>query len=688
MHEERADFSLAATHSTMDITHKLAGLLDIYRTALLPNGPQVSDIALFLDGFLKTLHAVSKNRHADISDSLVFQINQLGHVHATLTRYDDLTSQWNVELHQELFGSLQSLALMQAAIILKRCAAAALIERLNNTPDNASTQPGLDEGSVKIIVHNFCTCLMSLSFPSIERITQPDLRDQAYTATAKQLSDAYAMLYQLVCDPRCGYTDPTSIVLKAEEDDNVSQAIGDSMAVAADYSGWVKELNEFKPSISDDEDEDEDERVDSQALASQYMEPSRRRSSSSQMEEIKQEMKLLNWHKLANEAALKAALIKTKKLKREDARHTSVYEAEERLERLQQIQEEESMKPLEVTADFIRQYEEEERREEIRLEQKVARHINCLKKLKTMIAEREELRLRHLRYRDGKQALEKKLAIMNGNQEEDQLRDLSRGRLTPRSLSQGSSEVSKALSSLDKLVELERRISCLEQSSLSPPSTAAAILPPSAAKAALKFTKSSTGRPTAHQVAKRPPKKTQTFLTAVPEPKRQVSKQVQRASELRRMPERDRQKAQRMDRRQEEEKKQKLQNIKINQWMDKKKQAANSRKTNNIKATMRTTAAKPTTNNPHMAQFLSMKKQFEAKKASFTASKPTPPPTKRTPPVRSNKANVKPSTDRLLPLIHNRSAKPPPKNPKPSAIVSTTLPSLELGISGIRKPCR
>lgn len=36
------------------------------------------------------------------------------------------------------------------------------------------------------------------------------------------------------------------------------------------------------------------------------------------MEELEAEMKLLNWHKLANEAALKAALIRTKKLRKMD----------------------------------------------------------------------------------------------------------------------------------------------------------------------------------------------------------------------------------------------------------------------------------------------------------------------------------------------------------------------------------
>ena len=40
----------------------------------------------------------------------------------------------------------------------------------------------------------------------------------------------------------------------------------------------------------------------------------------SQMDELAQEMKLLNWHKLANEAALKAALISTKKMKTTEKR--------------------------------------------------------------------------------------------------------------------------------------------------------------------------------------------------------------------------------------------------------------------------------------------------------------------------------------------------------------------------------
>ena len=41
---------------------------------------------------------------------------------------------------------------------------------------------------------------------------------------------------------------------------------------------------------------------------------------STETEKIKAEMKLLHWHKLANDAALKAALLKTKTMKAKDAK--------------------------------------------------------------------------------------------------------------------------------------------------------------------------------------------------------------------------------------------------------------------------------------------------------------------------------------------------------------------------------
>ncbi|CAK4412259.1 unnamed protein product [Aphanomyces euteiches] len=366
------------------------------------------------------------------------------------------------------------------------------------------------------------------------------------------------------------------------------------MAIATDYSGWVKDFESFKPSVDNFDDDEEDRLRDMSAGKTS------KKGHASQLEEIKQEMKLLNWHKLANEAALKAALIKTKKLKREDARQSSLLDAEERMERLQQIEEEENMKPLEVTAEFIRKYEDEERREE--------------------------------------------------------------------------------------LVELERRISCLEQDDVEPATTATIAPVIKTAKETLKFTKTSTGRNTALRVTKAPATKakSQTFLTGVPEwkvkTKRAVpsgtngdkSKEARRAAELRRMPERDRQKAMRMDKKQAREVKAQQQSVKIDQWAAKKKQAAVTRKVNYVKANMTNqtplATKKKTTNNRHMAEFESMKRNFEAKKA---ASK-TQPPT-RLPPVAvkkrlpSNAQPVQPwaqkpkpkppAEQRVLPMIHGTSFK-------------------------------
>ena len=62
-------------------------------------------------------------------------------------------------------------------------------------------------------------------------------------------------------------------------------------------------------------------------------------------------MKLLKWHKLANESAIQAALLRTKNLKKIDQRKKIEEEHQEREERkirFQIIIEEEKAKPIEV----------------------------------------------------------------------------------------------------------------------------------------------------------------------------------------------------------------------------------------------------------------------------------------------------------------------------------------------------
>lgn len=111
------------------------------------------------------------------------------------------------------------------------------------------------------------------------------------------------------------------------------------------------------------------------------------------MDNLRAEIKLLHWHKLANEAALKAALLKTKKIKARGggtsrpvpATTTLSMPTEERAAWMQQVIEEEQSKPLQVSKDFMCKYEEQEMETEGRLDKEVAAHIRSLRNLRKQV---------------------------------------------------------------------------------------------------------------------------------------------------------------------------------------------------------------------------------------------------------------------------------------------------------------
>ncbi len=111
------------------------------------------------------------------------------------------------------------------------------------------------------------------------------------------------------------------------------------------------------------------------------------------MDNLRAEIKLLHWHKLANEAALKAALLKTRKIKARGggtsrpvpAMTTLSMPPEERAVWMQQVIEEEQSKPLQVSKDFMCKYEEQEKETEGRLDTEVAAHIRSLRNLRKQV---------------------------------------------------------------------------------------------------------------------------------------------------------------------------------------------------------------------------------------------------------------------------------------------------------------
>ncbi|GLE04147.1 hypothetical protein PINS_up013058 [Pythium insidiosum] len=265
----------------------------------------------------------------------------------------------------------------------------------------------------------------------------------------------------------------------------------------AEYAGWVKELDRYEAMDSDDGDGD-DPRVEGSSrtarsalhgkgTARRLSKPPPARGSTSVAEELEQEMKLLNWHKLANEAALKAAIIKTNKIKHEDARVASSLareDADDKRLRVQQIIEEEQLKPLEVNSEFFRTFEAREQRDDDKVESDVQRHIQHLRRLKETMAQREDMHLRRRRYKEGLQELGgslKSQSVPKGrhppsssNQEDDAAAAAAGPRRQRRvssvahkdSSGISSSATHEVLCSLDKLMELEKRIRHLEDAGL------------------------------------------------------------------------------------------------------------------------------------------------------------------------------------------------------------------------------
>lgn len=169
--------------------------------------------------------------------------------------------------------------------------------------------------------------------------------------------------------------------------------------------------------------------------------------------QLEREMKLLSWHKLANEAALKAAIIRTKKLKRHDKFSLQQQQRKERSAWMEQIIREEQMKPLEVNTHFIKEYEQHEHKQDERLEMALEHHIGSLQHLQKKMVERQELQQRKERYKTKRAALHASSSVAPVKSKVPETRTNA-----------PPGKNSAVLGSLGKLVELERRINNLETS--------------------------------------------------------------------------------------------------------------------------------------------------------------------------------------------------------------------------------
>lgn len=143
---------------------------------------------------------------------------------------------------------------------------------------------------------------------------------------------------------------------------------------------------------------------------------------------------------------------------------------DEEAKRIRKIITNEQTKPLEVTRDFVLKYEEKEKMNSELLTKQVERHIDTLRDIRSKLEERVELKARIGDYRDWKKEfMTKKTAVMSGKTLKDVGASPSataRGGMnddSPPNATAGGKDLATVLDSLNKLAQLEQRITSLEK---------------------------------------------------------------------------------------------------------------------------------------------------------------------------------------------------------------------------------
>eukprot|EP01033_Poteriospumella_lacustris_P001599 gene1599-1162_t len=205
-------------------------------------------------------------------------------------------------------------------------------------------------------------------------------------------------------------------------------------------------------------------------------------------EKLQAELKILEWHKMANNAAIKSALLQTKSLKAPQPQKPQTQQSEDDSKWIKKLIQQEHIKPLEVSKDFVLDYESREKEQQERLSNQVDRHIQTLKSLRQKLEARHDMKQRNEEYRQWqKEFIPKKQAVMvgktldeielkkgdDGPTEEERLdsevnddilrRASQRKALNGKAPNQSSQELTTVLDSLSRLAELEQRISSLEK---------------------------------------------------------------------------------------------------------------------------------------------------------------------------------------------------------------------------------
>ena len=119
-------------------------------------------------------------------------------------------------------------------------------------------------------------------------------------------------------------------------------------------------------------------------------------SSTTQQDSVAHELRMLNWYKLANEAAMKAALVKQKRFKEVPRYNPAAERVRQRASWMEQVIAEEQNKPLELPSDRYTKLLQRESAEREKQTEKAHERYQQIRKLKSELEDKE---LRKVQYR-------------------------------------------------------------------------------------------------------------------------------------------------------------------------------------------------------------------------------------------------------------------------------------------------
>ncbi|KAL3666305.1 hypothetical protein V7S43_008557 [Phytophthora oleae] len=221
--------SLAATHVTLDVSHRLVALLEVFQTSLLPEQEKEADLAPLFDGVLPALEFMCQRsvQGLDPVDALVFRLNNFSCLQAPLARFPEV-AKWHTAMAQNLERWLRDLSELQATHVLDRCRVSVLLQDIQQFQQSHALEPGsspadtagLDGETITRVMGDFCAALMTLMFPQFGSLAQPALSDKARALTCATLAGTYAFVYEFVSDARNCYICGSEVMSSSSSERN------------------------------------------------------------------------------------------------------------------------------------------------------------------------------------------------------------------------------------------------------------------------------------------------------------------------------------------------------------------------------------------------------------------------------------------------------------------------------------